>query len=95
MEEGRQLLHSFEGKLRHFIYLYEQQKKEIASLQSLLSEKEQEIKRLKSDMETLHNQYTYLKTARLIGHEEDIKDTKKRIAGLVREVDKCIALLND
>ncbi|MDY3913610.1 MAG: hypothetical protein SOZ18_01445 [Phocaeicola sp.] len=95
MEEGKLLLQNFEGKLRHFIYLYEQQKKEIASLQSLLEEKETDIKRLKEELETLESQYTYLKMACALGHKEDVQEAKKRINHLVREVDKCIALLSD
>ena len=38
--------------------------------------------------------YTNLKMARTISiHDNDIKDTKQRLSKLVREVDRCIALL--
>ena len=40
--------------------------------------------------------YTNLKMARTISiHDKDINDTKQRLSRLVREVDKCIALLNE
>ena len=39
-EEDKKLLNTFEGKLRHFMYLYEEQQKENASLRQLLAEKE-------------------------------------------------------
>ena len=42
-EEDKKLLNTFEGKLRHFMYLYEEQQKENASLRQLLAEKEVEI----------------------------------------------------
>ena len=41
-EEDKKLLNTFEGKLRHFMYLYEEQQKENASLRQLLAEKEVE-----------------------------------------------------
>ena len=28
-------------------------------------------------------------------NDKDIKETKQRLSGLVREIDKCIALLNE
>ena len=34
-EEDKKLLNTFEGKLRHFMYLYEEQQKENASLRQL------------------------------------------------------------
>ena len=40
--------------------------------------------------------YTNLKTARIISiNDNELRDTKQRLARLVREVDKCIALLNE
>ena len=69
-EEDKKLISSFEGKLRHFMFLYDELKQE--------------------------TQYTDLKTARTISlYDKDIKDTKQRLASLVREVDRCIALLNE
>ena len=44
----------------------------------------------------LEARYTDLKMARTISlYDKDIKDTKQRLTSLVREVDKCIALLNE
>jgi hypothetical protein len=44
----------------------------------------------------LEARYTDLKMARTISlYDKDIKDTKQRLSSLVREVDKCIALLNE
>ena len=40
--------------------------------------------------------YTNLKTARILSiNDNELRDTKQRLAKLVREVDKCIALLNE
>lgn len=38
-EDDKKLLNNFEGKLRHFIFLYEKQKQENLSLRTLLSKR--------------------------------------------------------
>ena len=73
-DEGKQLLNTFETRLRHLIYLHEQQRRENAELR----------------------RYNDLKTATAISLDgSDVKETKQRLTKLVREVDKCIALLNE
>ena len=95
-EEDRKLIGSFEGKLRHFMFLYEELRKENADLKHLLSQKDDEIRRLELSRKELEASYTDLKMARTISlYDKDIKDTKQRLSSLVREVDRCIALLNE
>ena len=95
-EEDKKLISSFEGKLRHFMFLYDELKQENADLKRCLSQKDEEIKLLIKSKKELEAQYTDLKTARTISlYDKDIKDTKQRWASLVREVDRCIALLNE
>lgn len=95
-EEDRKLISTFEGKLRHLMFLYEEQKQENADLKQLLTQKDEEIKRLEVSQKNLENRYTDLKMARTISlYDKDIKDTKQRLSSLVREIDKCIALLNE
>ena len=75
--------------------LFDEQEQEIKTLKKQLSEKETEIERLETSRKDLEARYTNLKMARTISlYDEDIKDTKQRLSNLVREVDKCIALLN-
>ena len=95
-EEDRKLINSFEGKLRHFMFLFDELKQENADLKLLLGQKEEEIKLLEQSRKELEARYTDLKMARTISlYDKDIKDTKQRLTSLVREVDKCIALLSD
>ncbi|MBO5251651.1 MAG: hypothetical protein J6B31_06625 [Bacteroidaceae bacterium] len=94
-EEDKKVIHTFEGKLRHFMFLYDELKQENANLKQLLQKKDNEIKQLQKDCKELEAKYTDLKMARTISlYDKDIKDTKQRLSGLVREIDKCIALLN-
>ena len=95
-EEDRKLIGSFEGKLRHFMFLYDELKQENADLKHLLAQKDEEISQLERSRKELEARYTDLKMARTISlYDKDIKDTKQRLSSLVREVDKCIALLNE
>ena len=95
-DEDRKLISSFEGKLRHFMFLYEELRQENADLKQLLMQKDKEILRLEQSQRELEAQYTDLKMARTLSlYDKDIKDTKQRLSGLVREIDRCIALLNE
>ena len=95
-EEDRKLIRSFEGKLRHLLFLHEELKQENANLKQLLIQKDDEIKQLEQSRKELEARYTDLKMARTISlYDKDIKDTKQRLSSLVREIDRCIALLNE
>lgn len=93
-EEQRQLV-TFEARLRHLMHVHDELKKKNQSLMDALKEKEQALQQLRHDYDQLESCYTNLKQARIISiHDSDVDDTRKRISKLVREVDKCLALLN-
>ncbi len=95
-EEEQKLLSTFEARLRHLIYLHDELKRENAELKQLLDAKEEECRKLMADRKQLEQSYTDLKTATTISlNGSDVKETKLRLSRLVREVDKCIALLNE
>jgi hypothetical protein len=78
------------------MYLHNEQKHENAEIKQLLEEKEKEVARLRSDYSELEVVYANLKIAKTISlTDSEVKDTKQRLSKLVREVDKCIALLNE
>ena len=89
------LLSTFETRLRHLIYLHDELKHENAQLKQALEIKSKEYQQLQADFQLLEQHYTNLKTAATISlNGSDVKETKLRLSKLVREVDKCIALLN-
>ena len=95
-DDGKQLLSTFETRLRHLLYLHEVQKQENAELKRQLEETEEARKQLQADYEELAQRYKDLKTATAISlNGNDVRETKARLSRLVREVDKCIALLNE
>lgn len=78
------------------MFLYEERGREIERLQKILFEKEEKLKQMEISRQKLEDMYTDLKTARTLSlYDKDIKDTKQKLSGLVREIDKCIALLNE
>ena len=95
-DEEKKLLSTFEARLRHLIYLHDELKRENAELKQLLEAKEEEYGKVQAEYRELELNYTNLKTATTISlNGSDVKETKLRLSKLVREVDKCIALLNE
>ena len=93
-EEEKKLLSTFEARLRHLIYLHDELKRENAELKQLLEDEKSELEKVRAEYKALESSYTDLKTATTISGS-DVKETKLRLSKLVREVDKCIALLNE
>ena len=57
---------------------------------------EQDINRMRAENERLRSQVDYLKMAAIVAPErEDVERTRALLSNLVREIDKCIADLND
>jgi hypothetical protein len=95
-ETEKELLTTFDARLRHLIYLHNELKRKNAELEQMLELEKREKEELINDYENLKRNYTNLKTAKAISlYGKDIKETKSRLSKLVREVDKCIALLNE
>ena len=95
-EEEKKLLNSFETQLRHLIYLHDELQRENAELKKLLENEKLKNEKVQAQYDELEVSYTNLKTATAISlNGSDVKETKLRLSKLVREVDKCIALLNE
>ena len=94
-EDDSRLIEQFEGKIRKLADLYETVKCTNSELRSQLEAKDAEIRLLKDQLTNLQESYQNLKRSKVLevsGH--DIDDTKRRVSGLVREIDHCIKLLN-
>jgi len=93
--EYNHLIENFKYKIRKVISLYNQQKidnnvlkEEKSNLLKQLKEKDIEISQLKDEI-------VKLKIAKSITTgDEESQEAKQKINKLVREIDKCIALLN-
>ena len=70
-------------------------KEELDELNILLEIEREEKNELAEKLKNVQQSYTHLKTAKTISlYDKDIAETKSRLSYLVREVDKCINLLN-
>jgi hypothetical protein len=95
MSNTLEAIHLLELKLKDMLARYEFLKKENeillqqnGELQAILSEKQQQLVNQRK-------QYDVLKVAKTIeGSNEDSRNTKLKINALIREIDKCITLLN-
>ena len=65
-DEGKQLLNTFETRLRHLIYLHEQQRRENAELKRQIAEQEETRRKMQADYDELNRRYNDLKTATAI-----------------------------
>jgi len=94
-QEETKKLQVFETHFRMLMEKYAQLKAENAELYDMVDQKDAALKELQGKNEELQKQYDNLKLAKIISvSDSDLDNAKKRLAKLVRDVDKCIALLN-
>ena len=94
-KEEEKALHTFETRIRQLILAYQELKKENTELWDLVAQKEGELEAMKAEVNLHKQNYANLKLAKMIEvNDSELKDAKQRFAKLVRDVDKCIALLN-
>ena len=93
-EDQKRLLAVFEVRVRDLMELCNKQK--IDELTTVLNHKEAELKQAIKTIEELNTKCDKLLTARVVSvNEGEMKSARMRLSKLVREVDKCIALLNE
>jgi prefoldin subunit 5 len=95
-EEQSKLIVGFEDRVRRLMEICDVLKKENDELRSHIETLLQSQKELEETNKTIRVKYDNLKMARIISvRQNDLKGAKNRLAKLVNEVDKCIALLNE
>ena len=94
-EQEKNLLVDFELKVKQIIAKHEALKREKSHLLERIEKLEETNSSLLQTIGLLEHRYNNLKLAKmLVASEDENKDAKNRIQKLVREIDKCIALLN-
>ena len=94
-EDQNKLLAVFEVRVRDLMDVCDKQKHKIEELKHSLEAKNKELEQTMQMMEAWKAKYDSVLTARVISfNKKEVKNAKMRLAELVREVDKCIALLN-
>ena len=88
------VVENFESKLNRLMDAYTRLSAENATLREQLTQQSVELAKVREQYDELTISYTNLKLAKIISvNDSERGDTQRRLFKLVREVDKCIALL--
>ncbi len=96
MESNEKTLNTFATRVRQMILQYAELKKENDELYALVDQREQEIKQLQEELSQAETDYNSLKMAKMLEVTDgDMESAQKRVAKLIRDVNKCITLLGE
>ena len=96
MTPNEKTIANFETRIRQLILRFQELKKENQELYDTIEKSEKNIAELRSKLEQQQNDYQSLKMAKMIEITDgDLSGAKDRLAKLIREVNKCIAILTD
>ena len=93
-EDDLQLVRLLETRVRQLILRNKELRQQNAQLWQQVTEDDAQIQTLKEQNKQLQAQYADLKTARMLQlSDNDTRNARQRMTRLVREIDKCIAIL--
>ena len=96
MEANEKTLTLFTTRIRQLILQFKDMKKENADLYAMVDERDARISELEAKLAQAQNDYNSLKMARMIEISDgDLEGAQKRLAKLIKDVDKCITLLSE
>ena len=96
MTANEKTLATFETRIRQMILRFQELKKENQELCDMLEKNEQAMKQLHAKLEQQQNDYNSLKMAKMMEITDgDLSGAKERLSRLIRDVNKCIAILSD
>jgi len=93
--EQKDIVVTLKDKIKKLLSLYNDLKAENAEFKKQTEEFKKQIKNKEAELDFLKNKYNKLKLAKsLLASSGDSHDAKIKINRIVREIDRCIALLN-
>ena len=96
MSASEKTINTFATRVRQMILKFEDVKHENAELYAMVDERDAKIKELEEKLTQAKHDYDSLKMAKMMTiSDSDMETTQKRIAKLIRDVNKCITLLSD
>ena len=96
MSSNDQSLTTFETRVRQMILRFQELKKENENLQALVEKNGQDLQILQARLTQADHDYNSLKMAKMMEITDgDLEGAKARLAKLIRDVNKCIAILSD
>ena len=95
MEEPDDILNSLKERTKQIMALCDGLKVEKKSLLTINRELMQKVVQHEKEIANIKTKFNTLKIAKTVsGTDNDVYETKLRVNRIVREIDKCIALLN-
>jgi multidrug resistance efflux pump len=96
MDQNEKTIALFTTRLRQMILQFKEAKKENKELYAMVDERDARIKQLEAQLSQAQNDYESLKMAKMIEISDgDLESAQKRLAKLIRDVNKCITLLSE
>ncbi len=96
MSSNEQIIAVFQTRVRDLLERFKQLKQENADLLKTVEKNEQDIKDLRAQLAQADNDYKALKLAKMVEITDgDLETAKSRISQMVRDINKCIAILSD
>jgi len=94
MTQNEKTLAAFEARVRQLILRFQELKKENEELYQMVEKNEQDIKSLRGQLTQADNDYNSLKMAKMMEISDGgLQGAKDRLSKLIREVNKCISML--
>lgn len=91
-----ELIYAFEKKLRKLISEYKSLQEQKSSLEAELERKKTDLMKAHTEILELRKNNDHVRLAsNLAGSEAGKAESKQQIANMVREIDKCLALLDE
>ena len=96
MTANEKNLATFETRLRQLLLRFQELKKENVELYAMLEANKKTVKELQERINQQQADYDSLKMAKMIEITDgNLDGAKERLSKLIREVNKCIAILSD
>ena len=96
MSADEKTINTFATRVRQLILEFGKLKQENAELYKMVDERDTEIKALQEKLSQAEHDYNSLKMAKMMTiSDADMEATQKRVAKLIRDVNKCITLLSN
>ncbi len=96
IEDKNEIINELKQKVYKIISLYNESIKKNYNLEQKNIELLNKLNNSKNEIKKLQEKYDLLKIAKTVStNVKDVNDTKNKINRIIREVDKCIALLNN
>ena len=96
MSADEKTINTFATRVRQLILEFGKLKQENAELYEMVDERDAQIKALQEKLSQAEHDYNSLKMAKMMTiSDAEMEATQKRVAKLIRDVNKCITLLSN